>query len=186
MDPLILRLDIAGQPVDWISSQECALLYCRDLVAWEAGEHSITLRGGNSRLTGQQSKLELNTIIATRAIDRSGHEREKVPALTNARLFQRDKHLCLYCGEKLPRAQLTRDHVTPVSRGGKDTWENVVSACRACNQRKDNRLISEIGMPLLAIPYAPNRAEGLLLANRTILTDQMAYLKLRVGHNRRT
>ncbi len=185
MNTMILRLDVSGQPVDWMSRHDCALLYCRDLIAWEAGEQYVSLRGGRSRITGRQSVLRINTIVATRSVDKRAHQKDRVPALTNARLFQRDNHLCLYCGERLPRALLTRDHVTPVSRGGADTWSNVVTACRACNHRKDNRLIEEVGMPLLAIPYVPNRAEGLILANRTMLADQMAYLKLRVGKDSR-
>ena len=185
MNTLILRLDIAGQPVGWMSSRDCALLYCRNQIAWEAGQQFVTLHGGLSRATGCQSVLNVNTIVATHSMDRSCHDFIKVPALTNVRLFHRDNNMCMYCGEFLPRQCLTRDHVTPLSRGGADIWENVVTACRACNQRKDNRLIDEIGMPLLAVPYAPNRAEGLILANRKILADQMAYLKLRVGHGSR-
>lgn len=176
MNTLILRLDVTGQPVDWLRRQECALLYCRDLIAWEAGEHFVSIRGGRSRSTGLQSVMQLNSIVATRTLDKRC-SLGRVPALTNGRLFERDQHHCLYCGERYPRTLLTRDHVKPVSRGGEDTWENVVTACRSCNQRKGNRLIEEINMPLLAVPYAPNRAEALLLGNRRILSDQKAYLK---------
>lgn len=64
-------------------------------------------------------------------------------------------------------------------RGGADTWENVVTACRECNHFKADKLLDEIGMRLLAVPYAPNRAEGLILENKNILGDQMEFLK---GH----
>ena len=94
--------------------------------------------------------------------------------------------MCLYCGEELPPRLLTRDHVVPVSAGGRDEWNNVVTACRACNQRKANLSLERIGMRLLAVPYAPNRAEGLILENRRILADQMAFLRTRVGFEQPT
>lgn len=182
---LILKLDVAGIPIGWVSQEEGALLYCRDQVAWEAGSEVVRLRGGTNRVTGRQSVLDINSIVATRSRDRAENAMGAVPALTNAALFSRDGYLCLYCGETLPARLLTRDHVVPLSRGGKDTWENVASACRACNQRKDDRLLEELGMKLLAVPYVPNRAEGLILANRRILADQMAFLRGKVGRGSR-
>ena len=85
--------------------------------------------------------------------------RPAVPALTNRTLFRRDDFICLHCGERPAPPLLTRDHVCPLSRGGANRWEDVVTACGACNQRKDDR-----SLKLLALPYAPNRAEGLILA----------------------
>ena len=105
--------------------------------------------------------------------------------MTNPRLFCRDDYMCLYCGVVLPPRILTRDHVVPISAGGRDEWENVVSACRPCNQRKGNYALETIDMRLLAVPYAPNRAEGLILENRRILTDQMEFLRTRVGSKSR-
>lgn len=85
-----------------------------------------------------------------------------------------------YCRDQLRQCDLTRDHVVPVSRGGTDTWGNVVTACRGCNQRKADLSLDEceaIGMRLLAVPFVPIRAEGLILANREILADQMDFLR---------
>ncbi len=175
----ILKLDIAGRPITWITREEGALHYCRDQVAWEAGVDIVRLSGGVSRLTGRRSVLCMSTIIATRGKHRVVDLINDVPALTNKRLFKRDNHMCMYCGDKLWDCELTRDHVVPVSRGGADTWENVVTACRECNHRKADKSLKEIeakGMRLLAVPYAPNRAEGLILANREILRDQMEFL----------
>ncbi|MGI9296749.1 MAG: HNH endonuclease [Gammaproteobacteria bacterium] len=87
----------------------------------------------------------------------------------------------MYCGDEFSVSLLTRDHVTPLSRGGKDVWENVVTCCRPCNEAKDDHLLEENEMDLLSLPYAPNRAEGLILANRRILADQMDYLLARVN-----
>lgn len=70
-------------------------------------------------------------------------------------LLQRDKHQCQYCGKTPTRQDLTIDHVMPRSRGGKDTWENLVAACVRCNVRKGNRTPEEANMPLLTKPRAP-------------------------------
>jgi hypothetical protein len=86
-------------------------------------------------------------------------------------------NICMYCGNKNYPLSLTRDHVVPLSKGGKDQWSNVVTACRNCNIRKGNRTPENAHMPLLAIPYVPNWAEYLALSNRKILADQMEFLK---------
>ena len=67
----------------------------------------------------------------------------------------------------------------PTSRGGKDTWTNVVSACRSCNQLKAAKTPEEAGMPLLYVPYLPSRWEDMILQSRTehILADQMEFLR---------
>ena len=177
----VLKLDVGGRPVAWLTREEGALLYCREQVAWEAGTEEIVLRGGYSRRTGLQSILRVNSIVATTSADKGTDDRAGTPALTNPRLFRRDGHMCLYCGARLPAHLLTRDHVVPLSRGGRDEWENVVAACQPCNHRKDCMSLQAAGMRLLAVPYAPNRAEGLLLENRRILADQMEFLRSRIG-----
>jgi len=65
----------------------------------------------------------------------------------------------------------------PLSKGGRDIWENVVAACFHCNSRKGGRTPQQASMPLLAVPYRPSWIEHLILSNRNILADQMAFLK---------
>ena len=188
MNSLVLRLDVSGRPLEWISKGRAVLLCCRDKVAWEAGLPPLRVRGGYSRASGQQSFVDSNTIIAQRGVSRPATHTRDTPPLTNARLSNRYACLCMYCGIQLAPCQLTRDHVIPVSRGGRDIWENVVSACRQCNLKKGNRTLLEaeaIGMRLLAVPYRPNRAEELILANRRILTDQMVLLAALIGRDSR-
>lgn len=174
--PLILRLDIMGRPVKWMPWQEAVCIYARGMLAWTAGEHVFALHGGHSRFTGEQSIVEINSIIAVRGENRRLRNKV-VPPLTNRELFRRDGHLCLYCGRQHKDLELTRDHVLPVSRGGKDHWANVVTACRRCNAHKGGKTPEEAHMPLLAVPYIPNLAEYLVLRNRRILADQMEFLK---------
>src|SRR5690606_41742460 len=58
----------------------------------------------------------------------------------------RDRFECQYCGDNYPSEELTFDHVLPRSRGGRTTWENVVTACQSCNLVKGSRLPRECGM----------------------------------------
>ena len=73
--------------------------------------------------------------------------------LTRFEIFNRDHYTCQYCGKQ--SRQLTLDHVIPRYRGGQHTWENVVSACVACNRRKAGRTPKEAGMHLLRLPSVP-------------------------------
>ena len=180
----VLSLDAAGRILDWISWQDAACLYVRGVVAWTLGQPCLTLRGGYNRLLGAQSRLALHPIIASTGHCNT-HAIDPAPALTNTALFARDRHLCLYCGQHYTRAELTRDHVQPGSRGGRDEWENVVSACLACNLRKGNRTPQQAHMPLLAVPYRPSWVEHLILSNRNILADQMEFLVSHLPRERR-
>ena len=99
-----------------------------------------------------------------------------VPPLSNTTLFARDAFLCLYCGERFPPSALSRDHITPLSRGGQDTWTNLVTACKRCNNHKAGRTPEEAGMSLLAVPFTPTHAEYIYLRGRRVLADQMEFL----------
>ena len=72
-------------------------------------------------------------------------------------LFERDGHRCQYCGESFSPKELNMDHVVPRDRGGKTTWENIVTACIRCNSRKGNREPMEAGMRLLRQPVRPRQ-----------------------------
>jgi 5-methylcytosine-specific restriction endonuclease McrA len=181
-DVRILRLNKAGQPIDWLSWQEGVCLVSRDLVVWTLGDTIFRIRGGRSRHTGERTVIELPSIIACGG-EQLARQRTR-PALTNRALFERDNHQCLFCGRFFPYHELTRDHIVPRSRGGRDTWENVVASCRRCNQHKGSQLPEECGLELLALPFRPNPAEYLALVNsRRILPDQADFLSKQFSRN---
>ena len=159
----ILRLNAAGQPVEWLTWQEAVCLYSRELIRWSIGDPIYRIRGGHNRWQGGRTVIELPSILACGG-KRLYHIRDN-PALTNPSLFERDNHQCMYCGKYFSRKLLTRDHIQPTSRGGQDEWMNVVAACRRCNQFKSDRLLEDINMSLIALPYRPNPAEYLALVN---------------------
>jgi 5-methylcytosine-specific restriction endonuclease McrA len=84
----------------------------------------------------------------------NGFVRQEV-RFSRRNIFERDGHLCQYCGSKFSKQDLTLDHVVPQSRGGGNTWENLVLACVPCNVRKGNRTPEEAHMPLLRRPKKP-------------------------------
>ncbi len=176
---LILRLDVTGQPLRWIPWQQAVVLHAREMIAWHAGAIAFTFNGGVNRHTRRRSRVTVSSIIAVKGTSRHGVTQNQIPPLSNREIFLRDEHLCMYCGKEFPESMLTRDHLRPLSRGGKDSWSNVVSACKSCNHAKGARTPEESGMCLLAVPYVPNRAEYLVLSNRSILADQMEFLKKR-------
>ena len=71
-------------------------------------------------------------------------------------VFWRDCYECQYCGEVNEGKTLTLDHVIPRSRGGRKAWQNVVTCCRRCNQKKGDKLLKDCGMVLRKAPALPS------------------------------
>ena len=174
----VLRTDVAGMPLEWIDYREAVRLYHADQVAYDCGTRLYTVFGGHSALTGIRSKIDVNSIIATHGTSQSlSRNRDKyVPPLNNRTLFKRDANLCLYCAMRYPTRDLTRDHIRPLSQGGRDVWTNVATACRRCNNYKGGRTPEQAAMQLVAVPFTPTYAEYIYLKGRRVLTDQMQYL----------
>lgn len=188
MFPLVLQLNYAGMPVSFIKYQDAVCAYAKDNVLWDLGDEDYTVHGGMSRMTGNQSFIKVRPIIAIRSDGNSDGGAAKVgmtPRLTNVNLFARDKHTCAYCSTILSSSQLTRDHINPVSKGGKDIWMNVIAACKACNNIKADRTPEQAHMPLMFVPYVPSHAENLLLNNRNILPSQLDFLRPMLNQNSR-
>lgn len=93
----VLQLDVSGRPQAWIAPREAAVLYASDAIAWTLGETFQVLRGGIQRASGLQSRIELHPIVAVRGAIPSRAWRQ-APALSNHKLFNRDRHVCAYCG----------------------------------------------------------------------------------------
>ncbi len=179
MNTKILRLNKAGVPVSWLTREQTATLLVKDLVIWSLGSTVIEMHGGYNR-RGVQSILRLPSIIACHG---KVHTECFDPPLENKFLFRRDKNICLYCGEQFIVADLSRDHVQPLSKGGRDIWTNVVTSCRRCNNRNADRVPEHANMQLLAIPFVPNQYEFLYLSNHNVLADQMEFLSARFSRH---
>jgi len=104
--------------------------------------------------------------------------------VTNTFLFARDDYTCQYClrrqSELRHRECLTRDHLVPISRGGGNEWNNVVTACSTCNTRKGNHLPDECGMQPATQPLEPHFVH-LAWAVRRLTAIQAKYIRLFYG-----
>lgn len=84
---------------------------------------------------------------------------DKIPQviarLTRKGIYERDGYTCQYCGKRYRTENLNIDHIVPRSRGGVNSWENLVCSCITCNRKKRNRTPKEAGMRLLSKPHKP-------------------------------
>jgi 5-methylcytosine-specific restriction endonuclease McrA len=175
--PLILAVNAGGEPTGWITYERSAYYYAKERVLWSLGKHKVVLHGGTSAKTGLQSILEMDTIVAIdNHISPYKFKKSHSPSLTNKTLFERDRHMCAYCGGIFHKNELTRDHIMPICKNGPDTWENCVAACKTCNNWKGEKTLAQADLQLLYVPYTPSYHEHLILQNRKILADQMTYL----------
>ena len=175
----VLRTDLAGMPLEWVDYRSAARLYFLGQVAYACGNRLFLLRGGVNAATKCRSTLVISSIIATHGYHHTGKKLKEDyrPPLSNRTLFQRDDHICMYCGGRFSHRHLSRDHVRPISRGGRDHWNNVVTACVRCNNYKAGRTPEAAGMELLAVPFTPTHAEYIFLMGRNVLADQMGFLR---------
>jgi 5-methylcytosine-specific restriction endonuclease McrA len=173
----VLRTDVAGMPLEWINYRDAVRLYHTEQVAYACGTSIYTVRGGVNALTGLRSVVDVSSIIATHGNTQSLERNTDnySPPLNNRTLFRRDGNLCMYCAQPFRTSDLTRDHITPLSQGGRDVWTNVVAACRRCNNHKGGKRPEQAGMQLVAVPFTPTYAEYIYLKGRRVLADQMAY-----------
>lgn len=86
------------------------------------------------------------------------NKRPRIPRFNRKNLFRRDDYTCCYTGRKYPLSKLTVDHVIPRSRGGKDSWENCVTACIDVNYYKGAKTPEEAGLDMFYKPKQPELA----------------------------
>ncbi|MCH8927890.1 MAG: HNH endonuclease [Candidatus Marinimicrobia bacterium] len=94
--------------------------------------------------------------------------------LTRKNILKRDSLSCQYCGTK--SSPLTVDHIIPKVKGGKDSWENLTTACVSCNNKKGNRTLREANLKLLSKPRVPSRITFIQRFVRTPIKEWRPYL----------
>lgn len=122
----------------------------------------IELRNGEGKVV-TRLPLVMRLIKLIRMIYKN-----RVP-FSKKNVFVRDRFKCGYCGSN---KNLTVDHVIPVSRGGKSTFDNCMTACKPCNNKKDRRLPSEAKMHLSHQPYTPTISEFIRLKMKQLKIDK--------------
>ncbi len=81
--------------------------------------------------------------------------KKSIVKFSRTNVFARDEYQCQYCGQDSSKGNLTLDHIVPIVQGGDKTWENIVTSCRGCNQRKGGRTPRQAGMKLIRKPTEP-------------------------------
>ena len=105
----------------------------------------------NQKIHSPSSEMALPSVISLKEYIPTSRR----PAFTRFNVFLRDRFACQYCGDSFPTHDLTFDHVIPRSRGGRTTWDNVVTACSPCNLHKGDHLPHKIHMYPLVRPTEP-------------------------------
>ena len=103
-------------------------------------------------LLKQKAQVLSNTVIRLLNYVRIPINKIKKKNPSRSMIYKRDDHTCQYCESK---KNLTIDHIVPKSKGGQDTWENMVVACSSCNTKKSDTLLEQTGMKLIKKPRAP-------------------------------
>lgn len=130
-----------------------------DVISWQDAVRLMTL--GKAEVIEEYDKDLRSTylIIKMPAVVRlvsMFRKRKKKVKFSRVNIYARDKYKCQYCGKTGKMKDFTFDHVVPKSRGGKTTWDNIVTCCTACNGKKGDKLPKEAGMQLKAKPEQPS------------------------------
>jgi len=141
----VLVLNATYEPLNVISVRRAVLLLLK--------EKAEIVEAAGAWLHSEQLALPVPLVI--RLVCYVRIPRHFSLPLSRRTVLARDHYTCQYCGERLPKAILTIDHVQPRSKGGETCWENVVAACASCNRRKGGRTPDEARMPLMREPRRP-------------------------------
>jgi len=151
----VLVLNASYEPLSVVSLRRAIVLLLKDKAeVLEAAEQRV--RSANLSV---QVPLVIRLVYYVRV-----PARMSVP-LSRSTVLLRDNYTCQYCGAQPARSNLTIDHVLPRVRGGTTTWENVVCACRGCNQHKGSRTPDEANMHLISRPAKPRYVAMVLLSH---------------------
>lgn len=121
----------------------------RALVMVMADKATIVLQDDDSPVRSSHGQLPRPTVIVLKRYVRRPYR--DMLHVTRRGVLRRDAFICAYCG----KSANTIDHVIPRSRGGKNTWENLVAACLLCNSRKADKMLSQLGWQLRTTPHRP-------------------------------
>lgn len=135
----VLVINAALEPLSIINVKRAMTLITKGAarVQLESGQYLHHGRGDRAMRLSVPSVIRLEHY---RYIPRRTH------VMTRRNILMRDRFTCQYCLQKFSSGSLTLDHVMPKSRGGPDSWQNLVAACKTCNTTKDDRTPEEAGM----------------------------------------
>lgn len=113
----------------------------------------LPIRNYDNYLQTQRGPVRIPQVVICANYDKIMYSKVQFPTYHN--IYKRDNYTCVYTGKKLAKDELSIDHVVPKSRGGKNTWENLVCCDRALNSKKSNMSVAEAGLKLRYKPFKP-------------------------------
>jgi 5-methylcytosine-specific restriction endonuclease McrA len=141
----VLVLNASFEPLSVVSVQRAIVLLLK--------EKAELIEAAEAVLRSEKLTLPVPLVIRLVYYVRIPY-RVSLPVSRRA-ILVRDRYTCQYCGAQPGRPELTLDHVLPRSRGGRTTWDNVVTACKRCNGKKGNKTPAEANMKLFDQPQKP-------------------------------
>lgn len=121
-------------------------------VNWQTWQ-TLPVRSFDYSISSPTQTIRIPTVVVSKNFT-------KIPIyharLTKKAILERDNYVCQYSGRKLSKEEANVDHLTPVSRNGKNSWENLVTCDKKINSLKSNKTLEEFGMPLIKKPTKPN------------------------------
>lgn len=159
-----LVLNASYEPLSVVSSRRATCLVLADKA--ELLEDDGTVLRSERQVFPGPSVIRLRYMVKVPYVRRT--------ALSRRAIFSRDEHTCQYCGGRADSI----DHVMPRSRGGEHSWENVASACRACNLFKRDRTPEEAGMVLATPCRAPSQSAWVVVSRSTVPDSWRSYLPI--------
>lgn len=145
-------LNASYDPLSIVSGRRALNLYLQGKATILTAHPSGEIQSGND-VWPIPTQIRLHHMVKSRRTTRAKAQ------LTQRNMFVRDLYMCQYCGRhrmELNHGEfLTRDHVIPQSKGGADTWGNVVTACNKCNNKKADFTCEEVGMFPAKQPVTP-------------------------------
>ena len=164
----VLLLNRLWQAVNIVGARRAFSILVREhakVIHWKGGDFQvhdftewIAFSSAHPAMDRGQSVRTVNLeILIPRILLLQEYDRLPMKEIkfTRQNLFERDRYTCQYCGNVFSHRSLNLDHVIPRDRGGRTTWENIVTSCLKCNTRKGNRLPHEAGVRLRRKPSRP-------------------------------
>ncbi len=137
----VLVLNASFEPINICAARRAVVLVLKGVASAE--------EISQSHIHSARNSLPVPSVIRLLEYRRIPHQTR---ALSRKNILMRDRYSCQYCHRTLPSSELTLDHVIPRSRAGETTWENLVTCCHPCNNRKGSRTPDEANMKLARVP----------------------------------
>jgi 5-methylcytosine-specific restriction endonuclease McrA len=148
--PDVLVLSHTFEPIDIVDWERAVVL------DYEGKTETVEVYLGKF-LRSPSLTIEMPAVIRFKTPHK---KRRQVVRFSREAVYDRDNGLCGYCGQHVSIAAMTYDHVIPRMAGGLTKWDNVTTACQACNTRKGGRTPEQAGMHLRMAPVKPKSLSG--------------------------